>query len=92
MPYLADMFYPSWIVRVVSTHHPYHLNLLFLQYITVAEALTRLDERHRAALTLRYLQDKPAEQVAHLLRVQVRQVFNIVNQGLDDLAAIVNGP
>ncbi len=58
----------------------------------VWRALSRLPERQRHAIVLRYYEDLPEAEVAEILGVSVGTVKSQVSRGLDRLTGILEGP
>ena len=56
------------------------------------QALGRLPARQRAALVLRYYEDIPDTQIAHLLRCRTATVRSLISRGLAALRGAVDVP
>ena len=57
--------------------------------LTLLSALFRLPKRQRAAIALRYLEDLPVEQTAHILNCSTGAVKSLTSRGLDTLRGLL---
>jgi len=57
--------------------------------LTLLDAVFRLPKRQRAAVALRYLEDLPVEQTAHILNCSTGAVKSLTSRGLDTLRGML---